>query len=126
MDDKIQSNLSDLFRQHFQELTPHPETMENIEPDHTKLNSKFYMNFVSIGRVAASEDKDTTQERNTISKELSFESVDSERKKTEDSYHRNPSKKQNVSNKKEVREGDTSDNDEDTSDKDILTTSSTN
>ena len=44
LDDKIQSNLSYLFTQHFQELTPHPETMENIEPDHTKLNSEFYKN----------------------------------------------------------------------------------
>ena len=50
MDDKIQSNLSYLFRQHFQELTPHPETIENNEPDHTKLNSEFYKNFVSIGQ----------------------------------------------------------------------------
>ena len=81
LDDKIQSNLTSLFKQHFQELTPHPKTMENIKPDHTKHNSEFYKNFISIGHVTASEEKDTTQERNTISKELSLDSVDPEHKK---------------------------------------------
>ena len=85
MDDKVQSNLSYLFRQHFHELTLYPETIENIKPDHTKLNSEFYKNVVSIGRVTASEDKDTTQEMNTISKELLLDSVDSEHEKTKDS-----------------------------------------
>ena len=74
MDDKIQSNLSYLFRQHFQELTPHPKTMENIEPDHTKFNSEPYKNLISVGRVTASEEKDTTQVKNTIGNKLSFDS----------------------------------------------------
>ena len=80
----------------------------------------------SIGCVNASEDKDTTQERNTISKELSLDSVDSEREKTKDKINSNPSKQQNVNKKKDVREGDGSDNDEDSSNKDTSTTSSTN
>ena len=61
LDDEIQSNLISLFKQHFQELTPHPKTMENIEPDHTKFNSEPYKNLISVGRVTASEEKDTTR-----------------------------------------------------------------
>ena len=57
LDDKIQSNLTSLFKKHFQELTPHPKTMENIEPDHTKFNLGPYKNLISVGRVAASEEK---------------------------------------------------------------------
>ena len=44
LDDKIQSNLMSLFKQYFQELTPHPKTMENLEPDHTKFNLETYKN----------------------------------------------------------------------------------
>ena len=53
--------------------------------------------------------KDTTQERNTITKELSLDSVDSEHEKNEDSDDSNLSKQQNVSKKKDVREGNGSD-----------------
>ena len=31
LDDKIQSNLTSLFKQHFQELTPHPKIVDDIE-----------------------------------------------------------------------------------------------
>ena len=73
LDDKIQSNLTSLFKQHFQELTPHPKKMENIEPDHTKFNSETYKNLISVRHVAASEEKDTTQERNAMSSKPSVD-----------------------------------------------------
>ena len=40
MDDKIQANLSNLFRKNFQEITPQSRTMENIIPDSKHLNLK--------------------------------------------------------------------------------------
>ena len=104
MDDKIQSYLLDLFRQHFQELTPHSKTMENIAPDYVKLNSKFYKNNVSVARVTASEAKDTPQEKNTISEDHSLFSTDSEFGKTDGSYDSDPNKQQDVSSKKKERE----------------------
>ena len=41
-DDKIQSNLMSLFKQHFKELTPHPKIVDDIESDHTIFKSKPY------------------------------------------------------------------------------------
>ena len=120
LDDKIQSNLTYLFKQHFQELTPHPKTIENLGPDHTKFNSETY-NLISVGCVAANEEKDTTQERNAMS---SKPIVDSDkREKTKDSHNNNPSKQQNVNKKKDVKKGD---GNKDSCNKNISTTSRTN
>ena len=60
LDDKIQSNLMSLFKQHFQELTPHPKIVDDKESDHTIFNSKSYKNLISIGHVTPNEEKDTT------------------------------------------------------------------
>ena len=103
LDDKIQSNLTSLFKQHFQELTPHPKTVENIELDHTKFNSETYKNLISVGCVTASEEKDTTQMKNTIGNKLSVDNDNSKREKTKDSHNNNPSKQQNVNKKKDVK-----------------------
>ena len=67
LDDKIQSNLTSLFKQHFKELTPNPKIVDDIESDHTMFKSKPYKNLASVGRVTVSEGKDTTQEKNAMS-----------------------------------------------------------
>ena len=59
LDDKIQSNLTSLFKQHFKELTPNPKIVDDTESDHTMLKSKLYKNFASVGRVTISERKHT-------------------------------------------------------------------
>ena len=51
LDEKIQSNLMSLFKQHFQELTPHPKIVDDIESDHTIFNSKSYKNLISVSIV---------------------------------------------------------------------------
>ena len=67
LDDKIQSNLMSLFKQHFKELTPNAKIVDDIESDHTMFKSKPYKNLASVGRVTVSEGKDTTQEKNAMS-----------------------------------------------------------
>ena len=101
LDDKIQSNLTSLFKQHFKELTPNPKIVDDIESDHTIFNSKSYKYLISVGRVAANEENDTTQERNAMS---SMPLVDSDKQeKTKDNHKNNPSKQQNVNKKKDVK-----------------------
>ena len=43
-DDKIQSILTSLFKQHFKELTPNPKTVDDIESDQTMFKLKPYKN----------------------------------------------------------------------------------
>ena len=101
MDDKIQSNLTSLFKQHFKELTPNPKIVDDTESDHTMLKSKTYKNLASVGRVAVSEGKDTTQEKNAMSNKPIVNS--NKREKTKDNHKSNPSKQQNVNKKRDAK-----------------------
>ena len=120
LDDKIQSNLMSLFKQHFKELTPNPKIVDDIESDHTIFNSKSYKYLISVGRVAANEENDTTQERNAMSSKPSINSDKGE--KTKDSHNNSPCKQQNVNKKKDVKKGD---DNKGSSNKNISTTSRT-
>ena len=53
LDDKIQSNMASMFKQHFKELTPDPEAEDDTDSTHTTP----YKNFASIGHVKISERK---------------------------------------------------------------------
>ena len=59
LDDKFQSSLTPLFKQHFKELTPNPKIVDDIESDHTMFKWKPYKNLASVGCVTESEGKDT-------------------------------------------------------------------
>ena len=48
LDDEIQSNL---FKQHFKELTPNPRIVDDTESNHTMPKPKHYKNFPSVGNV---------------------------------------------------------------------------
>ena len=82
LDDKIQSYLTSLFKLHFKELTPKPKIVDDIESDHTMFKLKPYKNIASVGRVAVSEGKDTTQEKNAMSNKPIVDS--NKREKTKD------------------------------------------
>ena len=98
LDDKIQSNLMSLFKQHFKELTPNPKIVDDIESDHNIFKSKPYKNLASVGHVAAREGKDTTQEKNAISNKPIVNRYKGE--KTKDNQKSNSSKQQNVNKKR--------------------------
>ena len=101
LNDKIQSNLTSLFKQHFKELTPHPKIVDDTESDRTMFKSKPYKNLASVGRVTVSKGEDTTQKKNAMSEKPIVNS--DKRKKTEDNHKSNPSKQQIVINKKDVK-----------------------
>ena len=102
MDDKIQTNLSDLFRKHFQEIIPQSRTMENIAPESINLNSKLHENKASVACTTASETKDTPQEKNTISEDHYHFSTDSEFGETDGNYDNDPNEQHDVS--REIKE----------------------
>ena len=104
MDDKIQANLSDLFRRHFQEITPQSSTIKSITPDFKNLNSHPPGTKASVACTTASETKDTPQEKNTIGEDHSLLSTDTRFGGTDDTYDSNANEQQNVSNKKKGRE----------------------
>ena len=51
LDDKIQSNMVSLFKQHLKELCPNPRTVDDTKSDHTMPKSKLYKNLASVGHV---------------------------------------------------------------------------
>ena len=68
MDEKIQANLSDLFRKHLQEITPQARTMNNITPDFANFNPHPPGDEASVACTIVNEARDTTQESNTKEK----------------------------------------------------------
>ena len=67
LDDKIQSNIASLYKQHFKELCPNPRTVDDTESDHTMPKSKLYKNRASVGHVTISERKQAIQEKDGAS-----------------------------------------------------------
>ena len=63
LDDKIQSNMVSLFKQHFKELCLNPRTVDDTKSDHTMPKSKLYKNRASVGHVTISERKRAIQEK---------------------------------------------------------------
>ena len=61
MDDKIQTNMASMFKQHFKELTSDPGAEDDTESNHTTP----YKNFASIGHVRISERKHNTEYEHT-------------------------------------------------------------
>ena len=94
--------------------------MDDIASDHNIFKSKPYKNLASVGRVAVSEGKDTTQEKNAMSNKPIVDS--DKREKTKDNQKSNLSKQQNVNKKKDVKK---SIDNKGNSNKNISTTSRT-
>ena len=57
LDDKIQSNITSRFKQHFQKLTPDPGIGDDTESNQTTPKPKLYKNFASVGYIRISESK---------------------------------------------------------------------
>ena len=97
LDDKIQSNLMSLFKQHFKELTPNPRTGDDTESDHTMPKPKLYKKFTSVGHVTISERKHTTQEKSAASNKTR---VNSDNQEKISNHKSNPSAIRNKDGKK--------------------------